>query len=408
MTAARLAQAVQSGDLDEARAILAARPELVHTDMAPDNEHRALHYAVLARRPEMVRLLMQHGADARQGIYPHRKATTAFTLAEERGYDEIVAIIREEEERRPAEAAEEVPEDGPLTLAVIDDRPGELARLLDSGADPNERRAVPGLDPPVYTAGAPLWHCARIGRYEMAELLLARGADPNAQVYASGTPMWTAYGLRDRRMVDLMARHGGTVSASAAGHHRDVELARRLLDDSTAADMLWGAACGGSPEIVAMALERIDWPPADPRWYGMADQPLRFWNHMGGFWAHPDFDRSAYLDCFRLILARMDPNLRRRFGCNLLHDVAAFSVRMTPEETVAFATALLDAGTRFDVRDDLLRSTPLGWACRWGRPELVKLLLARGAHPVEPDAEPWATPRAWADKSGHSEIRRLL
>ena len=34
------------------------------------------------------------------GIYPHREATTALTLATERGYDDIVAIIREEEQRR--------------------------------------------------------------------------------------------------------------------------------------------------------------------------------------------------------------------------------------------------------------------------------------------------------------------
>ena len=35
-----------------------------------------------------------------KGIYPHRDATSALTIATERGYDEIVAIIREEEQRR--------------------------------------------------------------------------------------------------------------------------------------------------------------------------------------------------------------------------------------------------------------------------------------------------------------------
>ena len=52
------------------------------------------------RSPEIVRLLMQAGADARKGIHPHRDATTALTIAVERGYDEIVAIIEEEEQRR--------------------------------------------------------------------------------------------------------------------------------------------------------------------------------------------------------------------------------------------------------------------------------------------------------------------
>ena len=75
---------------------------------------------------------------------------------------------------------------------------------------------------------------------------------------------------------------------------------------------------------------------------------------------------------------------------------------------MAFATAIIDAGGRLDVRDNLLRSTPLGWACRWGRVELLKLFLVRGADPVEPDAEPWARPRAWAEKMGHDGVRAVL
>jgi ankyrin repeat protein len=78
------------------------------------------------------------------------------------------------------------------------------------------------------------------------------------------------------------------------------------------------------------------------------------------------------------------------------------------DEALAFAVTLLDAGARTDVRDDLLKSTPLGWACRWGRVPIVKELLRRGVDPVEPDAEPWATPRAWAQKMGHREIVEML
>ena len=81
--------------------MVTARPELVHLDVAENDEHRALHHAVLRRRPDIVRFLMQQGADARKGIWPHRGATTAFTLAAERGYDEIVRIIEEEEHAVP-------------------------------------------------------------------------------------------------------------------------------------------------------------------------------------------------------------------------------------------------------------------------------------------------------------------
>jgi hypothetical protein len=39
---------------------------------------------------------------------------------------------------------------------------------------------------------------------------------------------------------------------------------------------------------------------------------------------------------------------------------------------------------------------------------MVKLFTARGADPIEADAEPWATPRAWANKMQHGEILGLL
>jgi hypothetical protein len=92
-TVVQLAEAVTANDADRVRQILDAQPDLVRTDMAYENEHQVLHYAVYARLPEMVGLLMQPGADARKGVWPHRAATTALVIARDRGYDDIVAII---------------------------------------------------------------------------------------------------------------------------------------------------------------------------------------------------------------------------------------------------------------------------------------------------------------------------
>ncbi len=41
-----------------------------------------------------------------------------------------------------------------------------------------------------------------------------------------------------------------------------------------------------------MALEHVDWPPDDPRWFTMLEQPLRTWTHgaVGESW-----DKSTYL-----------------------------------------------------------------------------------------------------------------
>jgi ankyrin repeat protein len=557
VTVRRLADAVRAGDAEGVRAMLGARPELVNLAMAWNDEHTALHHAVLGRMPEMVRILMEHGADARAGISPHNDATTALTIATDRGYDEIVAIIREEERRReggrpiPDEAHEELREamrsgdedraieilgrhpdlaglpdrrdgwtplhaasalllpgviawlldhgadvgrrakdgsappdvvgrwsgdaeragrsaavvsllrkqgaqltarsaviaadeaalralhaegalsaplddqGGLLGLAVGNGRPEILKLLLDLGLDPDARARVEGVEDVTFTWGMPLWDCARHGKHEMARMLLERGADPNAQVYASGTPLSEAYGQRDEEMIALLERFGGRSNAAMAGMYRRADLARRLLaegeegaaslpDDGfgsgpVAEQLASGAARGGDPEILRMALGRVDIPAGDPRWAGLLVAPLEMWNHGPWPWAHHEWDRRDYLACFRMILERCgNPDARLRFGMTVLHEVAASHPHVRPEERVAFATMLLDAGARTDLRDDLLKSTPLGWACRWGRAELVRLLLERGADPVEAGAEPWATPRAWARRMGRDEVLALL
>ena len=99
-TVADLCTAAADGDLDAIKAILAAAPELINVHRAENDEHCALHYAVLSNQPEAVRALMAAGADHRSGIYPHRDATTAAVIASERGLDQIVRIICDEDERR--------------------------------------------------------------------------------------------------------------------------------------------------------------------------------------------------------------------------------------------------------------------------------------------------------------------
>lgn len=557
-TLRRLVEAVRGGDVLEAQVILNARPDLAR--MSLDNL-QVLHHAVLLRSPELVRLLMRHGANAHAGIYPHRDATSALEIAAQRGDTEIVGIIESEERSRVNQAgtaashtaerlfsaieagdeaaaialmerntslihareplhestplhvaakalrtriaawvlehgaqaaarawhgstpldfaarssdqasgaefgalaellfahgAPQTPagaaalgdarwlgaqhagggltnpiEDsgGLLTVAVRHDRAEILRLLLDFGWDPDERKAIEtDGDNLVFTWGMPLWHCASSGKHEMAALLLSRGADPNAQVFASGTPLGQAYGRRDRRMIELLEQHGGLPNGTVAGLYRQAGLARRLLAGEAgtpapdpmfagqplAEELLWAGACGGDPEIVRMALEQIDWPRDDPRWFHILEQPLRFWNHSDRHWSNPDWDRRDYLECFRLIVNCCDPNIRGRirdrgeFGLTILHSVAGSRGHVQPQERVAFATVLLDAGASLDARDNVLRSTPLGWACRWGRIELVRLMLARGADPLELGAEPWARPEAWARRMGHRQIAELL
>ena len=548
----RLRVAVRAGDVPAVRAMLEARPELA-------GRSNALHIAVANRAVDLVRLLMAHGAHARVGIYPFRDATSPLTVATERGYDDIVAVIRDEETRQqavragvntasdtlfeaiasadteracrlidadpsllrarhpvlewtplhaaartlnldligglldrgadlstragrdqitPIDAADHwsrhVWREGPqgfdrlagvitlllergaeltpsaavilgrvewlrdahakgtlvnpvdewgglLSLAVNHSHPEILSLLLDWGFDPDERtrfRDVGG-DEVVFTWGLPLWYCASSCKHAMAEMLLEHGADPNASIYASGTPMSQAYGQNDERMLALLERYGGVTEPWIAGLYRRRDKVAMLFanaaDPRTLAEaMIEQAACGGDPEIVRAVLEHITWARDDQRWFTVLEQPLRIWHHGSSHWSRPDWNRATYPECFRLLLDRCDPNISGRgddssgLGVTILHSVAGARPHVRADECIAFATMLLDAGARLDVRDRVLKSTPLGWACRWGRVELVKLFLDRGADRVEADAEPWATPEAWARKMRHEEILTIL
>jgi len=463
VTIRRLVEAVSHGDIERVRAMLKARPELANMAVSYSDEHRAIHYAAMHRQPEITRLLMRKGANARAGIHPHRDATSAWRLARERGYDDIVAIIEEEENRKskPAHELTIAPaieldnaertavanndlqwlrsslaegklanqvrwsDGGLLTVAVRNNRPEVLKFLLDECKfDPDERVSGGEGDWVAYSQGHPLWNAAAMGLSEIANLLLDRGANPNVHVDSSGSPVHSAYSHQQWKMVDLLRARGGFVTADTAALYRETELARQILADeergifprnitltegSVVEDLLRFGGDGGATEIVRMALARVDWPRNDVRWFRMIAAPLSFWHHIPWLQAgNKELDRNGYLECFRLVLGACDANIVGSFGRTILHEIAAMRDWITEDEVVAFGRVALEAGARSDGRDDILKSTPLGWACRWGRIKLVRLLMEHGAVLEEKDAESWAQPLAWARKMGHNEIISML
>jgi ankyrin repeat protein len=548
ITMNRFVAAVEAGEVERVATMLHQRPELARMDTAGDNELRGLHYAVMRRNARMVRVLMQAGANARQGVFPHRDATTAFTLARDREFKEIVNVIEEGEQHRrekmscPNAAVSPVQDrinhairngdqatamrlleadksliracdrdgatplhvaaqavDGttaawllarganpnkrdvqgltPMDRAALAAHPGndaaqefaafakllldrgaeitlpaaialadaqrvrdliaanpEVLRqvhwwrggllslavkhghieivqlLLDLGADIDERTVLTELEEPTTSWGAPLWYAALAGRRDIAELLLDRGADPNANVYASGWPLSRALERNDEAMKRLLLERGAKLQPHMVAQAHDVAEARRMLqgeaDEHVVQELTWSAADSGCPEIVQLALPRLHWPPQHPGWHWILIQPIRGLGTSTG--AMPTATIESRLKCMEILLRHgINVNVAR-LGQTALHFAAARQGIENEADRVRFAALLLDCGARLDLRDDLLKSTPLGWACRWGRVELVELLIARGAPLNEIDAEPWATPLAWAKKMGNSEVERRL
>jgi ankyrin repeat protein len=553
---AALIAAAEAGDVAAVRRLIKARPDLINQHAGSGGG--ALHCAVLSRNEELTRVLMQFGADARTGFWPHRDATTAYAIAVDHEYGEIVATIEREEDNRraqlrhggtPTSAAvvglrqaiaegrtaeaiallESDPAligacdlDGvtPLHLAAWKHDPAMVGWLLDHGASPSalaSRGAVrcdsvePGKTPLDFAAivagwapegrdrvfyfmenarvdparfhetarlllqkgaeltpssavalgdretvlrlhrdgrlpneiqmfrggllaiaarvnrldmvatlldlgldpdesvvtegerssGMPLWFASMCGRHEIAELLLARGADVNAIVYACGDALGNA---QDEQMKALLLKHGARITVEQLpGGEQGREMAKAILagtlpayslkrDNPTPTDlaeqMLW-AASWTDAEIVRMCLPHTPRPSDDPWW-------------------HYVLVHAALPESVKLILEHgVHPDIRGGAGYTILHHLASDYGHVS-NDRVLRATMLLDAGASLTIRDSLLQSTPLGWACRWGHIDLVRLYLERGADAVEADAEPWATPLAWATKRGHHEIVELL
>jgi len=324
---------------------------------------------------ETARLLLDHGAEM--------TLSAAVALADEER-------IRQAE---PSALRRINGNGGLLTLAVRHNQIEIVKLLLDLGADVDERTTLGNVEEPVASWGMPLWSAASENRYEICELLLDRGADPNANVYASGWPLGRAWDHEDGKVKNLLLARGAKLQPYMVSSTHNVEEAKRLLEkdssEALASELLWSAADHGCPEIVELALAHIPWRADDRQWHWVIIQPIRG----GGTEGH-------FASMALLLEHGINPNVAR-YGQTALHFAAAYRGDVSDENRARFAGMLIDAGASLSVRDDLLKSTPLGWACRWGRRKLAELLIARGARMEEPDAEPWARPAAWARKMGH-------
>jgi ankyrin repeat protein len=424
----KLREAYMTGREEAMVAVYEEHPELAQ--MCPPNGLTMLHQMAGHGSLLMLKWLLDHGAEV------NRKCKRTDRLAEwtaldfaasgegsEKQFDPVqfhkvaTLLLEHGAELSPISAAalgrwdflekclnKDIAGKQALEAAVNANQPDVLRRLLDRGLDPDERMPVGHPAENNWTAGRPLYQAVVLKRIELARILLERGADPNASVFAAGSAAYRAYEAGDTDFIALVNQYGAKLDPGSTGYARQVEMARKMLAGeidppiepndfsgrTIAEQLLWGGASSSCAEIVRMALEKVDLTPGDPHWIGWLWRPL-------------PCDTTESVECFQMILARCGPHhLWEPYEQTILHEVAC------RQGNLDVAKMLLDAGAPLDVRDKFLKSTPLGWACRWGHIGLVKLLLARGADPIEANAEPWATPRAWAEKMKRPQILELL
>jgi ankyrin repeat protein len=407
--AEEIAAAMEARDAARVRELLAENPELVH--LADGRGNQPIHWAVMTRQISLIDHLLELGADINavrpdglrplhltNGDYHYRgwrdlpatalqrhEVLVGYLLARGAEYDLVTASklgdldrVRELLDGHP-ELVNRVPACSyytgvPLRNAAGAGHVAVVKLLLERGADPNQPE--PGIAP----HGGAL-HSAIGGRhYDIVRLLLAHGANPNAEVESSGNCLFMAKHVgAPKEIVDLIASYGGVMGAGLA----DIETLAAMLH---ANPNLRVGERFDSPEMITLLLryqpDLLSRSPDPTPWWSMATPPT------------PDLARW-------LMERGLDPNRRNWLGITLLH-------RCAGKGDTGVASVCLEYGADINAVETEWSSTPLGWAAREGKKEMVEWLLARGADPHLPEDESWALPSQWAARRGHRDIADLL
>jgi ankyrin repeat protein/beta-lactamase regulating signal transducer with metallopeptidase domain len=344
--------ALRSGALGDARTLLQQDPSLACVEDAQGLP--PLYYALRARDPVAVRMLLDAGADPNARQRDRTARSPALPVA-----------------RRARAAARlglhQAPADTPMLMVAV--RAGDedvVAALLDGGADARSCRSD-GL--------APLHMAARARQAGMVPMLAAAGADPNADAGLGWRPLHEA-SARPRGAAlqavlvaagaDLNARDAyGRSALRYAVEKGMVQNAQALLGLGAEHDLLTAAAMGTPETVRRLAAE-------SPRGLRLRSASLATPLHVAA-------ERGDVGAIRALLGAGADPNARDLSGRSPLHLAAATG-------DVEAVVELLDGGADTDVPAlTNAGATPLHVAAEQGLAEVVQTLLAAGANPNAKD-----------------------
>mgnify|MGYP000932808922 CR=1 FL=1 len=282
----------------------------------------------------------------------------------------------------------------PLHRAAERGQAEAVSLLLAAGADPNAQ---------ADDGEAPLHRAARGGHREAAAVLLGAGADASLRSHRGESALFAACAASgDPALVDLLAERGAPVSGEGTGQNTPLHAA---------------AEAGNAGAVAVLAARGADLDA--PNYYGGA--PLHVAAREGHVavveallaagadltardrWYRTPLHVAAWFDRPEVVTALLDAGTavtELSYGySSVLHTAAGRGSRRVAE-------LLLERGADVNAASDFGR-TPLHDAVHADQYDVAKLLLERGANPSFANNRR-QTPLHWAAAAGHTDLVRLL
>jgi ankyrin repeat protein len=323
--------AVKDGDGEALRALIGRRSDV----NAPEGDGTtALHWASHRDDIDMARMLVRGGANVNAA---NDLGATPLWIASENGSAPMVAL------------------------------------LLQAGADPNRA---------LLLGETPLMVAARSGSPAAVEQLLQRGADPNARAARGQTALMWAAAQRHPDVVKVLLAHRADVHARSAVWSQmmavpphGVPLYNRMVPHGGDTALMFAVRSGdlASARLLVDAGANVN----DADAWGVSATVLA---------AH-----SGFADLVTFLLERgADPNAAAAgfsaLHAAIMHRAAGMVGALLARGADPHAPLATWTPTRRSSRDrnfapELVGATPYWLAARFGGPEVMRLLLARGADP---------------------------